>query len=67
MKYIRSFGLFWWNFVVGDDWRVAAGLTAALGLTWLLEHEGVTAWWVLPIAVALLLVGSVLREAGDAG
>ena len=23
MKYIRSFGLFWWDFIVGDDWRVA--------------------------------------------
>ena len=58
MKYIRSFVLFWWNFVVGDDWRVAAALAVALALTWWLER-----WWLLPAAVALILVSSVWREA----
>ena len=62
MKYFRSFGRFWWNFVVGDDWRVAAALAGALALTWLLEHEGISAWWLLPLAVALILAGSVWRE-----
>ena len=63
MTYLTSFGRFWWNFIVGDDWRVAAGLAGALALTWLLEDEGVAAWWVLPLAVAALLVESVRREA----
>ena len=67
MRYLRSFGLFWWNFIVGDDWRVAAGLAVALLLTWLLARHGVTAWWLLPIAVALLLVGSVWRESRGNG
>ncbi len=67
MRYLRSFGLFWWNFIVGDDWRVAAGLAVALLLTWPLAHHGVTAWWLLPIAVALLLVGSVWRESRGNG
>src|SRR5262249_2835158 len=62
MKYLRSFGLFWWNFVVGDDWRVAAGLAVALALTWLLERADVTAWWLLPVAVGILLGESVRRE-----
>jgi hypothetical protein len=62
MSYVRSFGRFWWDFIVGDDWRVAAGLAVALGLTWLLTHRGFAAWWVLPVAVTLLLVGSVARE-----
>jgi hypothetical protein len=63
MKYLRSFGLFWWNFVVGDDWRVAAGLAVALGLTWLLERNDVSAWWLLPVAVGLVLAESLRREA----
>ena len=63
MKYLRSFGRFWWDFVVGDDWRVAAGLAVAFALTWALEHEAISAWWVLPPAVALLLAESVWREA----
>ena len=61
MKYVRSFARFWWDFVVGDDWRTAAGIAAALGLTWLLAHDGVTAWWLLPVAVALVLGESVRR------
>ena len=63
MRYLRAFGRFWWDFVVGDDVRVAAGLAAAFALTWLLEHEAISAWWLLPLAVALLLVQSVRREA----
>jgi len=67
MKYLRSFALFWWNFVVGDDWRVAAGLADALGATWALAHNDVNAWWLLPVAVALILVESVRRESRGGG
>lgn len=62
MSHIRSFVRFWWDFVVGDDWRVAAGVVLALGLTRLLVDRGVDAWWLLPIVVALLLAGSLWRE-----
>jgi hypothetical protein len=63
MRYVRSFALFWWNFVVGDDWRAALGLAVALGATYALAHEGVNAWWLLPIGVVIVLVASVWREA----
>jgi hypothetical protein len=63
MKYIGAFLRFWWDFIVGDDWRVAVGLAVALGATWLLEHHGVSAWWLLPLAVGLLLAELVQREA----
>ena len=66
MSFLRRFGRFWWDFVVGDDWLVAAGLAVALGLTWLLAHHGVNAWWLLPGAVVLLLAGSVWRESRSA-
>jgi hypothetical protein len=61
VRFVRSFGRFWWNFIVGDDWRVAAGVGVALALTALLAHDGVNAWWLLPVAVALLLADSVRR------
>jgi len=67
MRYVRSFALFWWNFVVGDDWRVAAGLAVALGATWVLAHHDVNAWWLLPVAVALILVESARRESRSGG
>ena len=62
MKYVRAFGRFWWNFVVGDDWTVAAGVAVALGLVALFVDALVDAWWLLPVAVALLLGVSVWRE-----
>jgi hypothetical protein len=62
MTRLRSFGRFWWDFVVGDDPRLAAGLAAALALTRLLEHNDVSAWLLLPVAVALLLADSLRRE-----
>jgi hypothetical protein len=67
MRYLRSFARFWWDFIVGDDWRVAAGVAVALGLTRLLSAVGANAWWLLPLAVALLLSASVRRVAGRAG
>ena len=67
MRYVRAFARFWWDFVVGDDWRVAAGIAVALALTWVLEDAGISAWWLLPLAVTLVLVESVRREARSGG
>jgi len=64
VKYVVAFGRFWWNFIVGDDWRVAAGVAVALALTSFLTHQGVNAWWLLPAAVAVVLALS-LRRAAD--
>ena len=61
MRYVRSFGRFWWNFIVGDDWRVAAGIAFALGVASLFTHGGIDAWWLLPLAIALVLVDSLWR------
>jgi hypothetical protein len=65
MRYVRGFGKFWWDFIVGDDWRVALGIAAALALTWLLTHNGINAWWLLPLAVAVVLGGSLARAASS--
>jgi hypothetical protein len=62
VSYLRSFGRFWWNFIVGDDWRAAAGLAVALGASWVFAHRSIDAWWLLPLAVTLVLAGSLWRE-----
>jgi hypothetical protein len=62
VSHLRSFARFWWNFVVGDDWRLAAGIAASLVVCWFLVDRGVDAWWLLPLAVAALLAASLWRE-----
>ena len=52
MKWLKSIGAFWYDFVIGDDWRGAAVVVAALALTALLVHAaGVNAWWLVPVCV----------------
>jgi hypothetical protein len=50
-----------WDFVVGDDWRVALGVAAAIAVTALVATSTVSAWWVLPLAVVGLLADSLRR------
>ena len=60
---MRRFAKFWWNFLVGDDWRVAVGIGVGLGLTALVATTSVPAWWLLPVAVAAVLWLSLQRVA----
>ena len=61
---MKRFALFWWDFVVGDDWRVAVGIVLALGLTAILATTWASAWIVMPVAVAAVLWMSLRRVAG---
>jgi hypothetical protein len=59
---LRAFGAFWYDFVVGDDWRVAVGVVVALALTYVLSvATSAPVWWVLPVAVLVILPASLLR------
>lgn len=62
LKWIRAFGFFWYDFIVGDDWLLAVGVIVGLGVTALLAHVAkVPSWWVLPVSVLLVVTVSVLR------
>jgi hypothetical protein len=68
VKWIKGFARFWYDFIVGDDWTVAVGVVIALALTALVADLGVSAWWLMPLAVVALLALSLWRVAGrDAG
>jgi hypothetical protein len=63
MSQVRTLLRFSWDFVVGDDWRIAVGVALALALTALVAGTDVAAWWIVPVATAGLLAGSVWRSA----
>ena len=61
-RWLRSFGIFWYDFIVGDDWRGAAVVAVALGGTALLVHAaGLNPWWLLPVCVIAALGWSLRR------
>jgi hypothetical protein len=61
MRQLRAFGHFWWDFVVGDDWRAAVGVVAAIAVTAALVATGINAWWFMPPAIAVVLALSLRR------
>ena len=62
MTRVRDAAMDVWEFVAGDDWVTAAGVVVALGITALIS-EADSAWFVLPVAVVILLTLSIWREA----
>jgi hypothetical protein len=58
---VKAVGRFWWDFVVGDDPLVAAGVVAAIGLSAALAKCSVNAWWGLPLVVMVILYASLRR------
>lgn len=53
-EWIIGFGRFWYRFVIGDDWRIAAAVVLGLLVTWGLHLAGVPAWWLLPVVVGAI-------------
>jgi len=62
LGWLQGFGRFWYRFIIGDDWTVAATVAIALVVTWLLRSAAVAAWWLPPLA-AVAVVGVSLRRA----
>jgi membrane protein implicated in regulation of membrane protease activity len=61
---VRSFGRFWYDFIVGDDWRIAVGVVVALAITAVVSHTtAVPTWWIVLAALAILLPMSIHRVA----
>jgi hypothetical protein len=64
---LRGFAAFWVDFIVGEDWRIAAGVGLLLVLGAVLVHGEVVRTDVLAVGLPIVVVGlvaaSILRDA----
>jgi hypothetical protein len=74
VKWIRAFGHFWWDFLVGDTPEVAVATASLVALAFVLghQHAATVAAYVLPLLVTAFLVASAWRgrnrgETGEEG
>ena len=58
IRWIGEFLFFWYDFIIGDDWRVAAGVVAGF---FAIHSLGVSSWWLMPVVVAALLSSTLLE------
>jgi hypothetical protein len=61
MRILKNFTLFWYDFIVGDDWTCAAAVVAALAVVGFLARRHVAVWWLLPLVVLAFLCLSLKR------
>jgi hypothetical protein len=63
-RWTKALVLFLVDYVVADDWTVAALIALGLLGTWRLVEAGVTAWWLLPPVVLGANIQSLRRAVG---
>jgi hypothetical protein len=66
MRLVRGFLRFWYDFIVGDDWRIAAGVVVVLAVGALLVATGALADDVLMplLGAGIVAVVSISIVAG---
>jgi hypothetical protein len=61
MTALKRFALFWYDFVIGDDWLIAVGVAAAIAGTYGLHRAGLRDWWLLPVSAVGILAVALVR------
>jgi len=56
-----GFGAFWYDFIIGDDWTIAAAVVVALAVMAALVRASLNLWWFLPAVVVAFLGVSLWR------
>ncbi len=61
LRWLKAIAGFWVDFIVGDDWTVAAAVAVALVGTWGLRQAQLPAWLLPPAAVVTATAVSLRR------
>ena len=64
LSWIVAIVRFLYNFIVGDDWTMAAAVAIGLIFTAVLNVNHILAWWLIPVIVVLMLGISLRRASG---
>jgi hypothetical protein len=56
MKFLKAFGMFWYEFIIGDDWKIAAAVVIGLAITVGLLTANVLSDGALAVLAAFLIV-----------
>ncbi|WP_029135485.1 hypothetical protein [Nakamurella lactea] len=60
IKFLKAFGQFWYDFIIGDDWKIAVSVILALAATLGLYKAGVPEPAVTVIGGVLVLIAFVI-------
>ena len=65
MTFLRAFGEFWYDFIIGDDWKIAAAVVVVLAIGVAGVTGGVQAALLAPLLGVLFGAGFVVTMAID--
>jgi hypothetical protein len=67
MRFVRGFFRFWYDFIIGEDWRIAAGVAVVLAIGALLVARTETSDQLIAITVAtgtiVIAIGGIALSA----
>jgi hypothetical protein len=66
-RWTKAVVLFLVDYILGDDWTVAALIALGLLATWRLVDAGAAAWWLLPPVVLAANIQSLRRAVRHGG
>lgn len=60
-KWVRAFGTFWWDFLVGDTPELFVGMLVVVGVAFLAHRDRVLAVILVPALAICVLLASTIR------
>jgi hypothetical protein len=64
LSWIVAIARFLYDFIVGDDWTMAAAVAVGLTVSAILNANHIAAWWLIPVIVVAMLGISLRRASG---